>query len=229
MNRQTGNSTEERGNGRPEEGPPTLEQFTAYQAMAEYFNQQLFGGALPPVFLNLSRKGRRTLGFFAPHRWEKGEAVTHEISLNPQFLHERPSVETAATLVHELVHLWQQVFGTPSRTSYHNREWAEKMEAVGLMPSDTGQPSGKRTGQRMRHYVLPNGPFAWAFQAMPPEYTLPWTCSETARESAPTSGRAPSKVKYTCPGCGANAWGKPDLRLVCGECERSLAAVTVTG
>lgn len=229
MNRQTGNGREKRGNSQPEEGPPTLEQFTAYQAMAEYFNQQLFGGTLPPVFLNLSRKGRRTLGFFASHRWEKGETVTHEISLNPQFLKERPAIAVAATLVHELVHLWQQVFGTPSHISYHNREWAKKMEAVGLMPSDTGQPGGKGTGQRMSHYVIADGPFAQAFTAMPPECSLPWTCSETVRESGPTSGRPPSKVKYTCTGCGANAWGKPDLRLVCGQCDRPLAAVAVTG
>jgi hypothetical protein len=107
--------------GQSEERLLRLEQFTASQAMAEYFNQQLFGGALPTVFLNLSRKGQRTLGFFALERWEKGEAVTDEITLNPQFLNERPSIETAVTLVHELVHLWQQVFGTPSRTSYHNR------------------------------------------------------------------------------------------------------------
>jgi hypothetical protein len=229
MRSRTENDQVPSGNAPLEPGAPTLEQFTAYQAMAEYFNQQLFGGTLPPIFLNLSRKGRHTLGFFAPHRWEKGDAVTHEISLNPQFLKERLPVEIAATLVHELCHLWQEQFGTPSGTSYHNREWAAKMEAVGLMPSDTGRPGGKRTGQRMSHYILPGGPFAPVFQAMPREYALPWTCSEPARKRAPAGRRPPSKVKYTCPGCGANAWGKPDLRLRCGGCDCSLEAVAITG
>jgi hypothetical protein len=27
-----------------------------------------------------------------------------------------------------------------------------------------------------------------------------------------------SKAKFSCPDCGANAWGKPDLHLVCGDC-----------
>lgn len=210
-------------------GLPTLEQFTAYQALAEYFNQQLFGGSLPPVFLNFSRKGRRTRGFFAPHRWEKAETVTHEISLNPQFLAAGLSIETAATLAHEMVHLWQQVYGTPSRTRYHNREWADKMEAVGLMPSDTGQPGGKRTGQQMSHYVLPNGSFAQVFAALPPGCSLPWTCNEPGRQNGPLDRRPPSKVKYTCPGCGANAWGKPALRLVCGTCNQPLGAMAITG
>jgi ribosomal protein L37AE/L43A len=27
-----------------------------------------------------------------------------------------------------------------------------------------------------------------------------------------------NRVKYTCPQCAANAWGRPDLALVCGKC-----------
>ena len=44
----------------------------------------------------------------------------------------RPIEESMGTLVHEMVHFWQQEFGTPSRRGYHNREWADKMEALGL-------------------------------------------------------------------------------------------------
>ena len=62
-----------------------------------------------------------------------------------------------------MVHLWQHHFGKPSRAGYHNKEWAEKMHAVGLHPSDTGQPGGKETGQQMTHYIAPGGPFQAAF------------------------------------------------------------------
>ena len=30
------------------------------------------------------------------------------------------------------------------------------------------------------------------------------------------------RVKYTCPKCGANAWAKPAVKLVCGVCEKRL-------
>jgi hypothetical protein len=39
------------------------------------------------------------------------------------------------------------------------------MERVGLMPSSTGEPGGKRTGQKVSHYILADGPFARAFAA----------------------------------------------------------------
>ncbi len=122
-----------------------------------------------------------------------------------------------STLVHEMVHLWQQEFGTPSRSGYHNREWAEAMEAVGLMPSDTGLPGGKRTGQRVTHYVVPGGRFEVAFEAMPPGYLLPWTSgAASSGPEKPKSGR--DKVRYRCPGCGTNVWGKPGLMVDCGVC-----------
>ena len=28
-----------------------------------------------------------------------------------------------------------------------------------------------------------------------------------------------NRVKYTCPACNVNVWGKPNLRLICGRCE----------
>src|SRR5262245_50122233 len=65
-----------------------------------------------------------------------------------------------------MVHCWQEHFGKPGRARYHNHEWADKMEALGLMPSDTGEENGKRVGQRVRHYVIPKPcPTRWRVAA----------------------------------------------------------------
>jgi hypothetical protein len=53
-------------------------------------------------------------GFFAPERWEKGNAVKHEISLNPSHLRSRKPIEVASTLVHEMVHLFDERFEVAS-------------------------------------------------------------------------------------------------------------------
>jgi SprT-like family len=193
---------------------PTREQFESYSKAYDYFNENLFEGKLPRCILNFSRKSKRTRGFFAPQRWERQGVFTHEISLNPDHLG-RPPRETLGTLVHEMVHLWQEEEGTPSRNGYHNKEWGQKMDEVGLTPTSTGEPGGKRTGQSVTHVIVEKGLFARAFDAMPEECLLPWLSSMPGSR---TATRNP-KVKYTCPLCASNAWGKPGISIVCGECD----------
>lgn len=201
---------------------PTNSQFAAYRAMWDYFNVALFAGTLSPVILNFSRAA--SLGFFAPLRWESesGSETTHEISLNPAHLKTRAPRDVAATLVHEMAHLWQQDFGTPGRRGYHNEEWARKMDELGLTPSSTAAVGGARVGYRMSHYIVEGGAFARAFEAMPTRYLLPWTSWEPTGKSKGKSKPKASKLKYTCPSCAANAWGKPGLLLSCGECDREM-------
>lgn len=201
---------------------PTAEQFRAYQAMYDYFNAVLFLGSLSPVLLNFSRAGR-AYGFFAPERWESADARTHEISLNPHHLLTRPAIETTSTLVHEMVHLWQWEQGKTSRRGYHNQEWAEKMQAVGLMPSDTGLPGGRLTGQRMTHYIIDSGPFSLAFAEMPSEHLLPWQAlpdPQTAAGGAKKGAMSRNKAVYSCPNGHGKVWGKPELDIRCGICGR---------
>jgi hypothetical protein len=199
---------------------PAAEQIAAYLALYEHFNARLFAGELPGVILNFCRKAG-CMGFFAPRRWAKGDAVTHELSINPDILNHPNPTEVCQTLVHEMVHLWQEELGKPSRRGYHNAEWADKMESIGLMPSSTGAPGGARVGQKMADYVIEGGLFALAFAELGGK-SFPWR-SGGAGAGAGTPTKPPkvrdrSKVKYTCPGCGANVWGKLGLSISCDEC-----------
>ena len=194
---------------------PTQTQFTAYARAYDYFNEALFGDTLPGCLLNFSRKDKRVRGFYSPDRWESGESKSDEISLNPDLL-KRPLKEVMSTLVHEMVHLWQYDFGTPGRAGYHNREWGDKMEVIGLVPSNTGQPGGKRTGQQMTHVIVPGGPFDKAFSEMHDSCKLPWVSGSQVVANKAT--KVVSKIKYTCNGCGQNAWGKPALLVMCATC-----------
>jgi ribosomal protein S27AE len=53
-------------------------------------------------------------------------------------------------------------------------------------------------------------------------FAIPWQAMTRDEEAA--KKKAASNTKYTCPDCGVNAWAKPDVRLLCGECETELAA-----
>ncbi len=139
---------------------PTEEAYTELQHAYDCYNDHLFEGALPACMITFQRE-KRTMGYFSANRFVKrvDGTQTDEIALNPEYFALYPMIEVLQTLVHEMTHLWQRHFGTPSRSCYHNNEWADKLENLGLMPSDTGAPGGKRTGQKIADYSIPGGRF----------------------------------------------------------------------
>jgi hypothetical protein len=80
------------------------------------------------------------------------------------------------TIVHEMCHCWQECYGKPSRKGYHNKEWANKMLLIGLVPSSTGRIGGEITGQSMSDYPAPQGKFIQSCKKLlkEREFALPW-------------------------------------------------------
>lgn len=139
---------------------PTEEAYAELQTAYDYYNQYLFDNQLPQCLITFQRK-TKTMGYFSSKRFvspKTGEMID-EIAINPEYLPSYPLIEVMQTLVHEMCHMWQFHFGTPSRRTYHNAEWAGKMESIGLMPSSTGTVGGAKVGQKIADYPIPNGRF----------------------------------------------------------------------
>jgi hypothetical protein len=196
------------------EKSPTKRVYDDFDQAYAHFNKRLFGGRLPPCLITV-RPHRGCYGYFSHQRFgsRDGSETHDEIALNIKTFDQRTPREIMSTLAHEMVHLEQSHFGKPSRGGYHNREWAGLMERIGLMPSNTGAPGGKRTGQQMTHYVIEGGPFDLAFAAR--TFAIPYF--DRVGESAVTRGKR--KVAYTCPVCEDKVWGKPEVKPHCGKCE----------
>ncbi len=157
------------------EPSPTIAMYTALQGAFDHFNRRLFDDALPPCLITL-RSSRRQQGYHHAERFiaENG-TIIHELGLHPGYFTLHPPEVALSTLVHEMVHHWQECFGKPTRSNPHNREWAGKMEAIGLVPSDTGLPDGRQTGRRVTHYIRPEGPYAVACaELLEDGFALPW-------------------------------------------------------
>jgi predicted SprT family Zn-dependent metalloprotease len=197
---------------------PTKQTYEALQRAFDFFNRHLFESALPACMITLQRRDKRSRGYFSQERFKEvyGELRTDEIALNPQRFLRASVEEVLSTLAHEMVHMWQFKFGAPSRSGYHNKQWAAKMKTVGLQPSHSGEPGGKETGQHMTHYIMKEGPFAQACVRLKASgFHLSWGDVFEPDDASVNSSR---RVKYTCPTCEINAWGKPDLLLFCGAC-----------
>lgn len=196
------------------------EQYQTLQQAYDWFNEQLFDNALPNCIITLHGKSDKQLGYYSPERFNgrSNKTSADELALNPATFAQRTDEQILSTLVHEMAHVWQQHFDAPSRGGYHNKAWGLKMDSIGLTPSNTGAIGGKRTGQQMDHYVVENGPFHVAVQALfTAGYSLVWQS-----QPAPKKQSKKSKVKYTCPVCEKNAWAKPESNLICGDCEETM-------
>jgi hypothetical protein len=154
---------------------PTTSFYSALQGAFDHFNAEMFEGNLPPCLITL-RSASRVYGYHHAGRFIslKGEQID-ELGLHPGFFTLRPIESVLSTLVHEMVHHWQQHFATPSPSNAHNQEWAKKMELLGLMPSDTGLPGGKRTGRSLSHYIIPDGIFLTSCRRLVGDgFVIPW-------------------------------------------------------
>lgn len=154
---------------------PTVQTYDELQQAYDLFNVELFEGKLPECIITLQRE-KKTCGYFSKNRFinEKGGAVD-EIALNPQYFEFENVTEILATLLHEMVHQWQHHLGNASRPGYHNREWATKMQSVGLMPSTTGREGGKMTGFKMSDYPIVGGRFlALVDDLLCTEFKISW-------------------------------------------------------
>lgn len=208
-------------------GRITGREYTAFDDAYDWFNDRLFGGRLPPCLITLQRHAK-SRGYFANDRFGhrvNQETFTDELALNPDTFGDRSDKDILSTLVHEMVHCWQQHYGEhQSRRAYHNKEWAKKMISVGLSPSDTGAPGGKQTGQKVSHYVIAGGPFDQIAEALlETGFRLNWQSVVLPGQDTKEK-KERSKTKFTCPSCGQRAWAKPSAALICGECQEPMEA-----
>lgn len=197
---------------------PTTDTYPVLQDAYDHFNEHIFDGLLPNCLITLSAELKKAYGYYRNHPFahtKMKDQSTDEISLNPFTFAGRSDRDIYSTLVHEMVHLWQHHFGKDNKKTAHDKEWANKMEEIGLMPSSTGAPGGKRTGRRVSHYIIEGGAFDIAEKKF--KGVIAWRGAPIERVK-----KGSKRTKYSCPMCETNAYGKPGLSLICGDCDEHM-------
>jgi len=219
---------------------PTERLMHAYEAAYCYFRDELLvpvlGESLPDPILTFSRSSKRTLAFFAPDVWRADlddSERRHELGIVPAHTADDPR-EVMASLVHEMLHFADYVAGTaPKSSGYHGKKWAARMEKVGLPP--VSGPNKSRV--TVSHEIVPNGPYARAYDALPKSILLPFvaaiagvaTSGEDESGEDSTAGKKPptkagKRFKYACPKCATTMRGPAGRKLICGDCEVAYVA-----
>lgn len=205
---------------------PTLTLAAALQSAFDHFNAELFDGKLPAALITTARK-RGARGYFHAEVFAERDdnasrldAVTKddakrldEIAMNPDHFHGRTVREILSTLVHEMAHHWQQHFGKPGKGAYHNKEWADKMRALGLPPVSK---NGKGTGTCVSHDIEDGAAFDKSFARLE-QVKIDWGSLPRMKPAA-----AQTRKKFVCPSCEQGVWGTNKNALKCGHCDEEM-------
>jgi hypothetical protein len=221
---------------------PTVEMSVELQSAFDHFNAELFGGQLPPTLLTLQRQ-KMTAGYFTADGWvnRQGAEKVDEIALNPKYFAVQTLPESMKNLVLQMTFCWQKHFGTPGRRRYANKNYSDKLISIGLMPSHTGRPGGRTTGEKLDAYSIEGGLFEAACnKLLTRSFALSWldrfpvSVKELARvmHQLPEETRlalteeevstldiqvvskdapAAGQTRYFCPLCHAKVWGKKGM------------------
>lgn len=105
------------------------------QVWARRFNEE-FPLDIPAVSLCVDWLSSRRLGHF--RHGHNGFGLWGEIAINRRYIDQQQPWEILGTLLHELLHAWQEVHGKPGKNNYHNKEFTSKARQYGLVISRRG-------------------------------------------------------------------------------------------
>lgn len=104
------------------------------EKMFRALNQRFFDGQLEEVVITLKNTPSAYGHITCSKTWKAGDAVRREVNIGTSTL-DRPIEETAATLLHEMCHLYnmQHDIQDCSRgNTYHNKRFKQTAETHGL-------------------------------------------------------------------------------------------------
>ena len=190
---------------------------TKLEGLFDILNRVYFENALPKPVITVQSTPKAYGHCSTKKIWRAGEDNgMYEINIGAEFLN-RPSANTAATMCHEMVHLYclvNDIADTCQKGRYHNKTFKAEAEArdleigydrtVGF--SHTNPTEAFKKTLEENGFVL-EVPFA---RVMP-------------KEKAKAEREKPHR--YVCPICGQEVKTTADLKLICGVCEVPMTRV----
>jgi hypothetical protein len=197
---------------------PTLDRELNRMAWDLYWWMNLFQIAffkdapVPIPVLTFKRTRVNTMG---THRIGKNDwPVRDHININRIHLN-RPFWSILATLLHEMVHLWESIYVPEHKRTkswYHSKAFRAKMEECGILCNDNGSHVGLDGKGK---FVLTLKQHAVSFAELP---GMNYTHSGIVPIAPDPKVKGKSKLrKWTC-GCQIVRVGKRDFRATCNIC-----------
>ncbi len=155
---------------------------------------------IPQITLRVDKLPATCYGLF--RYGHNGLGLRREITINTRYLTgKRPACDVLATLLHELLHAWQEMHGTPGDRTHHNREFRAKAATLGLLVNEDGI-TGLAGESRFKELLMDSGIVVPAEEVQP-----------TGRKE-----RGDSKLKKWSCGCTNVRVAVKEFRARCLSC-----------
>lgn len=182
---------------------------TKLESLFDILNRVYFDNALPKPVITV-QSTPKAYGHCSTKKIWKGENDgQYEINIGAEFLN-RPSANTAATMCHEMVHLYclvNEIQDTCQKGRYHNKTFKAECESRDLIVE----------------YDRANG-----YAHTSPTDTFKAKLAEAGVDLSVRFARVMPKAKakaerekahrYVCPVCGQEVRTTSELSLICGHC-----------
>ena len=203
------------------------------EKMFRALNDRYFGGKLPEPIITIQSTPKSYGHISVQKVWKSGEDNRHEINIGAGTL-DRPIENVTATLLHEMVHLYNMENGikdTSRGGTYHNKRFkteAEKRDLLIDYDSRIGF-SITQPGEGLLDFIIEQG---WTDIRMGRQegLFLKGKTGPKAKGGEDEDGEEPKKKKsstrkYKCPCCGNSVRATKEVNIICGDCMEKMEKV----
>jgi len=193
----------------------TIEQYQVLYEIYDHFNQKFFDkkNRLGDCMIIINRKTKEP-GHFKPNVWGPKKNIP-EISLNPDLLG-GSALNWCLELAHNMIHYWQFNKGNASRKGYHNTEFSEESDRVGMGILSANGIKFKQTGQIVIFAAKPNGILIKEYNYLEKTKNISSRLIFMFIEEK-ISKSSVKPLNYTCT-CNNGFKGKAGIEFICKEC-----------
>lgn len=180
------------------------------EGLFDLLNKAYFDSALPKPVITVQSTPKAYGHCTTKKIWHAENDAMYEINLGAEFLN-RPSANTAATMCHEMVHLYclvNEIADTCQKGRYHNKTFKAEAEARDLQ-IDYDRTIGysiTAPTDAFKKTLEDNG---YALEVL--------FAREIPKGKASADREKPHR--YVCPICGQEVKTTADLNIMCGICE----------
>lgn len=199
-------------------------------------NADWFGGELEEPIITIQSTPRAYGHVTVAKTWKRKDGFRHELNIGAETLN-RPIENVVATILHEMVHLWNLAHGVQDCSrgnTYHNKKFRDEAERRGLVISHHEKYGWTITepSNALLDYILEQG---WSEIGM--NRGRGWTPPPSTGGKAGNGGQGvpgvpgtqtkkPSSTrKLQCPCCGNSVRATKAVRIMCMDCLEQMTEV----